>query len=91
VSAYRRAGVSACRREEGYRRVGVSACRREEAYRRVGVSACRREEGPYSRDAFPLAFDEPPVCVVNHFNDLAKDLIAGVIKFVEDRLVQVAM
>ena len=45
---------------------------------------------PRSRNA-PLAFDEPPVCLVNHFNDLAEDLIVGVIKFVKDLLVQVAM
>src|SRR6516165_2999497 len=58
--------------------------------RRIGVSAYRRDEGRYSRNA-PLAFDEPPVCLVDHFNDLAEDLIVGVIKFVKDLLVQVAM
>ena len=45
---------------------------------------------PRSRNAL-LAFDEPPVCLVNHFDDLAEDLIVGVIKFVKDLLVQVAM
>jgi hypothetical protein len=94
--ANRYASVKAetCRR--GRKRVGVSAlgrvgvggsvsawaqaCRR--GRKRVGVSACRR----VGMSGFSRRLDYPAVGMINHFDDLRQNLVAGVIKFLEDLL-----
>jgi|HubBroStandDraft_6_1064221.scaffolds.fasta_scaffold1065867_2 hypothetical protein len=78
--ANRYASVKAetCRR--GRKRVGVSALGR------VGVggsvSACRR----VGVSGFSRRLDYPAVGMINHFDDLRQNLVAGVIKFLEDLL-----
>jgi hypothetical protein len=70
VSAYRRWGVSAW----------AEVCRR--GRKRVGVSACRR----VGVSGFSRRLDYPAVGMINHFDDLRQNLVAGVIKFLEDLL-----
>jgi hypothetical protein len=94
--AYRRVGVSAFSRGvlsafcSGVGSSGILGIPPRLQERRVGGSACQRIDVFVRRWVGPR-FNYPTVGAVDHFNDLSQDLVASVIKFVEDFLLKIAL